>query len=101
MKLSRLAKMSDADAKLALTRIKGIGSWSADVYLLMAMRRADVWPTGDLALAIAAQELKGLAKRPGEAELEQLAENWRPHRAVAARMLWQYYLATRRSAPTL
>jgi DNA-3-methyladenine glycosylase II len=88
--------MNDDDARLALTRIKGIGLWSADVYLLMAMRRADIWPAGDLALAVAMKELKGLATRPGPDELERLAEQWRPHRAVAARMLWQFYLATKR-----
>jgi DNA-3-methyladenine glycosylase II len=80
---------------LVLTRVKGIGLWSADVYLLMAMRRADIWPAGDLALAVAMQELKGFAQRPGPEELEQLAEQWRPLRAVAARMLWQYYLGKR------
>jgi DNA-3-methyladenine glycosylase II len=80
---------------LVLTRVKGIGSWSADVYLLMAMRRADIWPAGDLALAVAMQELKGFAQRPGPEELVQLAEEWRPLRAVAARMLWQYYLGKR------
>ena len=92
LNLAQLNRMSDADAKLELMRIKGIGSWSADVYLLMAMRRADVWPAGDLALAVAIKDLKGLSTRPGPEVLEQLAESWRPHRAVAARMLWQYYL---------
>lgn len=91
----RLQRMSDEEARLVLTRVKGIGSWSADVYLLMAMRRADIWPAGDLALAVAMKELKGLASRPGPEELERLAEQWRPHRAVAARMLWQYYLGKR------
>lgn len=92
LSFSKLARMSDDDARLVLTRIKGIGSWSADVYLLMAMRRADIWPAGDLALAVAMKDLKGLAQRPGPVELEQIAESWRPHRAVAARMIWQYYL---------
>jgi DNA-3-methyladenine glycosylase II len=92
LSFTKLARMSDEDARVALTRIKGIGLWSADVYLLMAMRRADIWPAGDLALAVAMKELKGLAHRPGPIELEKLAEQWRPHRAVAARMLWQYYL---------
>ena len=96
LNLDRLTRLSDDDARIVLTRIKGIGSWSADVYLLMAMRRADIWPAGDLALAVAMQELRGLKYRPAPSELEQLAEPWRPHRAVAARMLWQYYLATRR-----
>ena len=92
LSFTKLARMTDDDARVVLTRIKGIGSWSADVYLLMAMRRADIWPAGDLALAVAMKELRGLAHRPGPDELERLAEQWRPHRAVAARMLWQYYL---------
>lgn len=96
LSFANLARMSDNEARLTLTKIKGIGLWSADVYLLMAMRRADIWPAGDLALAVAMKELKGLAARPGPLELERLAEPWRPHRAVAARMLWQYYLASRR-----
>ena len=95
LSFTKLGRMSDDDARLALTRIKGIGLWSADVYLLMAMRRADIWPAGDLALAVAMKELKGLPARPGPLELERLAEQWRPHRAVAARMLWQYYLYTK------
>ncbi|HYV82541.1 MAG TPA: hypothetical protein VE931_03440 [Pyrinomonadaceae bacterium] len=95
LSFTKLARMSDDEARLMLTRIKGIGLWSADVYLLMAMRRADIWPAGDLALAVAMKELKGLPSRPGPIELEQLAEQWRPLRAVAARMLWQYYLGKR------
>ena len=93
LSFAKLGRMSDDEARVVLTRIKGIGLWSADVYLLMAMRRADIWPAGDLALAVAMKELKGLANRPGPDELERFAEQWRPHRAVAARMLWQYYLA--------
>ena len=100
LSFTRLARMSDDDARGALTRIKGIGSWSADVYLLMAMRRADIWPAGDLALAVAMKELKGLPHRPGPIELEKLAERWRPHRAVAARMLWQYYLGHKKAHRT-
>jgi len=99
LRLEGLIRMNDADAKLALMRVKGIGSWSADVYLLMAMRRADVWPAGDLALAIAVRDLKRLAVKPSPEELEQLAESWRPYRAVAARMLWQYYLRPKDRGP--
>ena len=87
-----LSRMTDDQALVRLTRIKGIGLWSANIYLLMAMRRADIWPAGDLALAVAVRELKGLSERPSPEQLEQIAEQWRPHRAVAARMLWQYYL---------
>jgi DNA-3-methyladenine glycosylase II len=91
--LTKLSRFSDHNARATLMQVNGIGTWSADVYLLMAMRRADVWPSGDLALAVAAKDLFNLEKRPSPEELEQLAEKWRPNRAVAARMLWQYYLA--------
>lgn len=95
LRLSQVARMSDADAKAALMEIKGIGAWSADVYLLMALRRPDIWPANDLALIIAATKLKQLDQRPNVNELFQIAEAWRPYRSVAARMLWQYYLAER------
>jgi DNA-3-methyladenine glycosylase II len=93
LNLKRLARLTDVDAKAELMKIKGIGAWSAEVYLLMAMCRADIWPAGDLALQAVAKDLYGLSKRPGPEELERIAEPWRPYRAVAARMLWQYYLA--------
>lgn len=92
LSLKSLSRLSDDQVLVRLTGIKGIGLWSANIYLLMAMRRADIWPAGDLALAVALQELKGLPARPSPEELEIIAEAWRPHRAVAARMLWQYYL---------
>jgi DNA-3-methyladenine glycosylase II len=92
LSFNKLARMPDEKARMSLTRIKGIGSWSADVYLLMAMRRADIWPAGDLALAVAAKDLLRLERRPTPEELERIAERWRPYRAVAARMLWQHYL---------
>jgi DNA-3-methyladenine glycosylase II len=98
LNLTKLSKLSDLEARAALMQVKGIGLWSADVYLLMAMRRADIWPAGDLALAIAAQDLLGLERRPTPDELEELAERWRPLRAVAARMLWQHYLAKRKKS---
>jgi DNA-3-methyladenine glycosylase II len=94
----KLSRLSDDQVLVQLTGIKGIGSWSANIYLLMAMRRADIWPAGDLALAVAIKELHGLDARPSPEELEQIAEQWRPYRAVAARMLWQYYLGRRAKA---
>jgi len=93
LQLTKLSRLSDQDVRQQLMQVKGIGFWSADVYLLMAMRRADIFPSGDLALAIAARELLGLKQNPSPDQLEQLAEKWRPLRAVAARMLWQFYLA--------
>jgi DNA-3-methyladenine glycosylase II len=95
LSLRTLSKLTDDDAKVALMKVKGIGSWSADIYLLMAMRRADVWPAGDLALATTIKELKRLNERPNSEQLTAIAERWRPYRAVAARMLWQHYLAVR------
>lgn len=92
LSLTKLSRMSDDLVRTKLTRIKGIGSWSADVYLLMAMRRADIWPAGDLALAVAAKDLLTLERKPTPEELETISERWRPYRAVAARMLWQHYL---------
>ena len=95
LKLPALSKMSDEDVKSELMHIKGIGSWSADIYLFMALRRPDIWPASDLALAIAATKLKKLKQRPTTDQLFGIADRWRPFRSVAARMLWQYYLARR------
>jgi len=89
----RTVGRSDDDAAMqTLTRIKGVGPWTAECYLLMALRRPDVWPAGDIALAGAVRSVKGLGERPSPQELVEIAEPWRPHRAAAARMLWQHYL---------
>lgn len=88
-----LSRLTDGEAKMALTSLKGIGRWTADIYLLMALRRPDIWPKGDLALAKAAQQVKGLEELPGQDQLEELAESWQPWRAVAARILWHHYLS--------
>jgi len=96
LKLSQLSRCSDEEAKARLMEVKGIGSWSADIYLLMALGRPDIWPSGDLALATAVKELQILKVRPSTEELNEIGERWRPFRSVAARMLWQYYLALRK-----
>ena len=96
-----LGASDDDAARAALTRLKGVGAWTAEIYLLRALGRPDAWPSGDLALQIAAREIKRLPARPGPAELDALAEPWRPFRAVAARLLWQHYLETRRVAVRL
>lgn len=88
-----LETLPDDQVRSQLVALKGIGSWSAEVYLLMALRRADAWPAGDLGLVVAAQTIKGLAQRPNAGELITLAEVWRPWRAVAARLLWHHYLS--------
>jgi len=93
--LKTIAKMNDEDARAELLRIKGVGAWTANIYLLMALRRPDIWPDGDVALATAVGKLRKMKTRPSFSELSQIAESWRPYRSVAARMLWQYYLAER------
>jgi len=95
LRLSRLSLMTDEDVRAALMEIKGLGSWSADVYLLMVLRRPDIFPATDLALVTAVTELKQLPARPNTNQLLEMAEPWRPYRSVAARMLWQFYLAKR------
>ena len=94
--LALIETLDDTDAKARLTAIKGIGSWTADIYLLMVLRRPDTWPSGDLALAVAVQRVKRLRKRPTPERLEKFGEAWRPWRAVAARILWHYYLSSPR-----
>jgi DNA-3-methyladenine glycosylase II len=91
--LHALHSMNDADVRSELVRIKGIGQWTADVYLLMVLRRPDIWPIGDLALAAAAQSVKRLKSRPTPQTLEEIGKAWRPWRAVAARILWHHYLS--------
>ena len=89
-----LSRLSDGEAKESLMSLVGIGRWTADIYLLMALRRPDIWPKGDLALAKAAQQVKNLAELPDQDGLEKLAESWKPWRAVAARVLWHHYLSS-------
>lgn len=96
LNLKALENLSDADAKHELKKIKGIGDWTSDIYLLMAMLRADVMPKGDLALHIAYKKLKDLEHAPNSEEFQQISEKWKPYRAAAARLLWHFYLSERR-----
>jgi len=93
--LRYLHDLHDDSARKMLIAFKGIGRWTADIYLLSALRRPDIWPTGDLALATAVQEVKRLRKRPSPEKLEALSAPWRPWRAVAARLFWHAYLCKR------
>jgi DNA-3-methyladenine glycosylase II len=93
--LRRLGRAADEDAIAMLTAVPGIGRWTAEIYLLAALQRPDVWPAADLALMIAVERLKGLPARPGLKQMILLGEAWRPWRAVAARLLWHYYRMTR------
>lgn len=93
--LDSLASLDDSSARQVLLGQLGIGPWTADVYLLSALRRPDVWPTGDRALQVGTAERLGLDAPPDPAELERIGERWRPYRSVAARLLWHDYLARR------
>ena len=82
----------DDDAAVAqLVQVPGIGRWTAEIYLLFALQRPDVWPADDLAVIKAVQAVKGLSARPGRKEMRALGEAWRPHRSAAARLFWHYY----------
>ena len=89
--LARVGRMSDADAIAALVTVKGIGVWTAEIYLLFALGRGDAFPAGDLALRVGYQRLKGLAEAPSTSALRDLTEPWRPHRGAAAHLLWHSY----------
>jgi DNA-3-methyladenine glycosylase II len=93
--LDALTGLPDDAVRTELVRLRGIGRWTADVYLTMCLLRPDVWPHGDQALATAAMEVADLRQRPTFAQLGQMAERWRPYRAVAARILWHHYLRVR------
>ena len=93
--LNALRELHDDHAHEKLVALKGIGRWTSDIYLLSALRRPDIWPVGDLALATAVQEVKQLRKRPSSEKLEKMSEPWKPFRAVAARLFWHAYLCKR------
>ncbi|HEV8592779.1 MAG TPA: hypothetical protein VGQ55_11810 [Pyrinomonadaceae bacterium] len=89
--------LPDHEVKIELKKLKGVGEWTSDIYLLMAMLRPDVMPKGDLALHAAYQKLTGAEKRPHSDEFIEIAEKWKPYRSVAARLLWHYYLSERKN----
>ena len=98
--LPGLDALTDDEVRRALIALPGIGRWTADVYLLACLGRADLWPVGDRALQVAAAEALGLDVVPDQAALELLGERWRPHRSTAARLLWHGYLARRGRSET-
>jgi DNA-3-methyladenine glycosylase II len=93
--LAAVGRMADGAALAELVKVKGIGRWTGEIYLLFALGRPDVWPAGDLALMAAVRHLKQLPARPTLAQMDRLAEPWRPDRGTAARLLWRYYRAVR------
>lgn len=90
-----LSTMPDAEAHAALVALKGVGRWTAEVYLMFCDARADIFPAGDIALQEALRWAHGLEARPGPDEVDRLTADWSPHRSVAAHLLWAWYGAVR------
>ena len=88
-----VSRATETQARTMLLAVPGIGHWTVDIYFLMALRRPDVWPRGDLALAISMRDVKRLHEVPSREQQVELAERWAPWRSVAARILWMHYLA--------
>lgn len=97
--LGAVARATGEEGRQRLLEVRGLGPWSVDVYFLMALRRPDIWPHGDLALAEAVFRVKRMRARPDHATLTRFAERWAPWRAVAARILWSHYLSSRAAQP--
>ena len=95
--LKKLLTLPDEDVRKELTSIKGIGNWTADVYLLFALQRTDVFPTGDLAMMNAFKEIKKLDKNISKDDSLRVAEQWKPYRSIATMMMWHYYLEKRKT----
>ena len=93
--LKKLSVLPDEEVRKELTSIKGIGNWTADVYLLFALHRTDVFPAGDLAMMNAFKEIKQLEKNISKEESLRVAEQWKPYRSIATMMLWHYYIKKR------
>ena len=94
--LDALNHLPDPEVKAELIKLKGIGEWTSDIYLLMALLRPDVMPKGDIALHAAWHKLSG-NQRPSSDEFLKIAERWQPYRSVAARLLWHFYLSEKRN----
>lgn len=94
--LKKLSRYNEVIARERLLNVRGIGPWTADIYLLMVLRHPDIWPDGDLALAESARKIKRLRERPNVKKLRKIADPWSPWRSVAARILWHAYLSERR-----
>lgn len=93
--LKKLEISADDDIRVVLKQVKGIGDWTADIYLLFALQRSDVFPIGDLAMVNALKDVKQLPAHTSKEELLLLAETWRPYRSIATMLLWHYYIIKR------
>ena len=95
LSLKELSGSRDEDIRQQLKKIKGIGEWTVDVYLLFALQRTDVFPVGDPAMVNAVKEVKQLPKETSQEQLLRLSESWRPYRSIAAMLFWHYYIEKR------
>jgi len=95
LNLKKLGTHTDDEIRTELKKIKGIGDWTVDIYLLFVLQRSDVFPTGDLAMMNAFKQIKQLPKHTTKEEITELAEQWRPYRSVAVMLLWHHYIKTR------
>jgi DNA-3-methyladenine glycosylase II len=93
--LAAVSRAPDDEGRAMLLSVHGLGPWSVDIYFLMALRRPDIWPQGDLALAVTLRDAMGLARVPTRDEQREIAQRWRPWRSVAARIVWTEYLGVR------
>ena len=87
----KLEKMPDREVIEMLVKIKGIGEWTAQCYLMACMKRLDAWPSSDLGLIVAIQKIKKIKERPKSLTIEKIAEPWKPYRSIAALLLWSAY----------
>ena len=97
IRLKNLESNHDDDIRTVLKKVKGIGDWTVDVYLLFALQRSDVFPLGDLAMIKAIKEIKKITAEASKEKIEKIAESWRPYRSVATMILWHYYLSKRKT----
>lgn len=95
LNLKKLINCSDDEARIILKQVKGIGDWTADVFLMMALHRSDCFPLGDVALITSVKELLQLPSHTTKTEIEEIANNWKPYRTLAAFMLWWFYINKR------
>ncbi len=98
LNFAALARAGDDEVRETLIAHKGVGAWTADIYLMFGMGRPDIWPVGDLGLQYGVQMLRGLKDRPTPKDMESIAESWRPYRSSAAVFLWHFYEGDRARA---
>ncbi len=94
--LEALKDKKDSEVRETMLKIRGVGSWTSEIYLLMALNRSDAWPDGDLAIRKSVQQVKRLDEIPTSEVLDEISRPWQPWRAVAARLLWHHYLSSRK-----